>query len=195
MVTYANGDFIKKCMMQEQKALHDEKVHKYVDRARLWQKRQLFNTTYPSIPMLPSFEELISSYSIYYVPSGKDLRQLYVKKAESELTPYQVSDNNRFKREIHAVGINQTFAQDHTFKVIKNYQSFVGSKAVWDVSNEIGEICTIVLVPSQSVGDFAHAGQQLLERKNVTKKLSCFVTITQIVMNFGIQSTKISQAN
>ena len=69
------------------------------------------------------------------------------------MTPYNVSDNDRFKREIQAGGIKQSFAQDHTFEVIKNYQSTVRAKAVWDVSNELGEICTIVLVPSQAVGE------------------------------------------
>ena len=34
MVTYGNCDFVKKYMMQKQKALYDEKLHKYVDKIK-----------------------------------------------------------------------------------------------------------------------------------------------------------------
>ena len=42
------------------------------------------------------------------------------------------------------------------------------------MSNEVGEICGVALVPSQSNGDFAHAAQQLFNRKNVHEHVIMF---------------------
>ena len=153
MVTYGSGEHVMKCLLQRQNSLHNDKIHRFADKVRLWQIRNkgtlytLASNSSTNLDMIPSFIHLMTQYSTFQVPSGKNLRQLYVKKADSKLTPYGVRDNKRFTREIQAVGINQSFAQDHTFEGTKNWQKSLGAKAIWDVSNELGEICSAVLVP------------------------------------------------
>ena len=181
MVTYGSGEHVMKCLLQRQNSLHNDKIHRFADKVRLWQIRNkgtlytLASNSSTNLDMIPSFIHLMTQYSTFQVPSGKNLRQLYVKKADSKLTPYGVSDNERFTREIQAVGINQSFAQDHTFEGTKNWQKSLGAKAIWDVSNELGEICSAVLVPSQSNADYAHAVQQMLNRDNISsEKINMF---------------------
>ena len=83
MVTYGNGDYVMRYMIQQQKTIHDNKIHNFVDYVNLWRKwkqKQLFPLL-PKIEMLPSFENLLSIYSAFCVPSGKEIRKIYIDKS------------------------------------------------------------------------------------------------------------------
>ena len=62
-------------------------------------------------------------------------------------------------------------AHDHTHYAIKNYPRSLGAKAARDVSTEMGEIASIVLVPSTAASDYAHAAESLVRRQNFNPKV------------------------
>jgi hypothetical protein len=74
----------------------------------------------------------------------------------------------RHTREIQGVKTRQAFAQDHTFKVVKNYPKNLGATALWDLANEKGEIACAVLVKTTKTKDFAHAAKGYAIRTHST---------------------------
>jgi hypothetical protein len=67
-------------------------------------------------------------------------------------------------------GAATVFAQDHTFKIVKNYPNSFGAKACWDVATSTGEIASAVLVPTTKTIHLSHAAIQLSKRKAFNPK-------------------------
>ena len=82
-----------------------------------------------------------------------------------------VSDHDRHKREIQAVGCNLALTQDHTFDILKNYRrngpNGTRAAGAWDCAVETGEIAAACLVPSTGNKEFAHVAKQIAMRPNV----------------------------
>ena len=97
---------------------------------------------------------------------------MYDQASLSNMNPWRISDTNRNTREIQSVGTDDTFAQDHTFQVTKNYlnKKKLGVAAVWTCGTGTGEIACAVLVRSTKTEAFAHAAQQLMRRSNFNPK-------------------------
>ena len=97
-------------------------------------------------------------------PKGDTIRDMCNEAAASPHNRWGISDHDRHTREIQSVSCNGgIFAQDHTFEVIKNYQS-LGATAVWDAAIDTGEIATAVCVPTTQTIHFSHAAKALKKR-------------------------------
>jgi len=101
-----------------------------------------------------------------YPPLGDGARDAFDAAASNSETPWAISDHDRHTREIQSVGCKLVFAQDHTHEVVKNYfdRKRLGATALWDCSNENGEIASAVLVPTTKTKDFGHAAAALTRR-------------------------------
>jgi len=94
-------------------------------------------------------------------PKGDAIRDMCNESATSPHNRWGISDHDRHAREIQGVTCSGIFAQDHTFSVVKNYQSSLGATAVWDVAVDTGEIATAVCVPTTQTMHFSHAAKAL----------------------------------
>ena len=101
---------------------------------------------------------------VSYPPQADTLRQIYEQGAYSDSVWWGVSDVDRHQREIQMVKCRLSFAQDHTWEVVKNYLSSCKAKVLWDVCTETGEIACLVLVQSTKLQEIAHAAEQLSRR-------------------------------
>ena len=107
-------------------------------------------------------------------PLGDTVRLMFDDAASSDKNPWRISDHDRHHRETQGVKCDGgTFAQDHTFETVKNYQRRLGAKAAWDVATDTGEIAPTVLVTSTKTQHFSHAAKQLLKRPGFNPKAMC----------------------
>ena len=102
-----------------------------------------------------------------YPPLGKSIRDLFDVASSNDQNPWNTSDKECHTREIQSVGCRLTFAQDHTFDVLKNYMpKKIGATTLWDCATETGEIALAVLVPTTKTKHFAHAAKRLADRSH-----------------------------
>jgi hypothetical protein len=109
MVTHGNGKKLSKM-------IHQTQGERYEDHVEESYYSQCVDTG-TCLGRLPLFGDWIGVYS----PTGKEIRFLYKKAAESELTPTGIRDNDWHKREIQSVGCQVSTALDHTFAALQNY--------------------------------------------------------------------------
>jgi len=154
MLTYGNGEMCSKLLYTSINTTYIRKI-----------------TDYISYPQAHRGSETVAPYIVkdgvyikQYPPWGETIRDVYNEAATSPHNQWGISDRDRHTREIQSVACKGgTFAQDHTFEVIKNYQS-VGATAVWDVAIDTGEIATAVCVPTTQIIHFSHAVKALQKR-------------------------------
>ena len=113
---------------------------------------------------LPSYEYHIGRYS----PSGKQLRDLKVVAAESNLVSSGVSDKNRVRREMQSIGCDKISSSDHTFEFRKNYKKGLLPKEACGhtMSNNYGQIASFCIVPDGKQISYAHQAEQCTLRSN-----------------------------
>jgi hypothetical protein len=152
ILTYTNGDLCSRLLYNSVNKAYIDKVTSYYSFCRSINKKP---ETYPKKD---------GEFIVKWPPQGGAIRKLYQDAAMSTWNPWQMSDKERYTREMQAVKCNSAMAQDHTFDVIKNYVRRLGAFAMWDVASETGEIATAVLVTSTKTEEYAHAAEQLLGR-------------------------------
>jgi hypothetical protein len=106
-----------------------------------------------------------------FYPAGAKFRELFENTQTSNLTRTGISELVRNRREIQSVDCSLTFAQDHTFDVVNNYQKRLGAKACWTCCTETGEIAAACLVRDTKARQYAHAAEQLVRRNNFNPKI------------------------
>jgi hypothetical protein len=154
VITDASGDKIAKSIVKKQGTQYERRLDSYLDQCRFANVTDALG--YPSV------HEWIGRYC----PSGSHLRNLVDSSSRSSLTICGISDYERCTREIQSVSCKSIMSQDHTVDILKNYPGDLGAKAVWDVANENGEICSLVCVDSTASRQYAHAAESLARRPN-----------------------------
>ena len=97
---------------------------------------------------------------------------LSAEAMNSTATPWQYSENERHTREIQSIKCDNAMAFDHTHQVVKNYRGIKRkAKACFTLSNELGQIACVVLVPSTKAKDYAHAATLVIRRKGWRPKV------------------------
>ena len=153
MLTYGNGEMCSELLYRAINSTYVRKITDYLS----YQKQHGVKNVMP----------YVSKDGVYikqYPPRGDTIRDMYNEATSSIHNRWGISDHDRHTREIQSVKCQGgIFAQDHTFAVIKNYQS-IGALAVWDVAIDTGEIATAVCVPTTQTIHFSHAAKALQKR-------------------------------
>ena len=152
MLIYGNGDKCSRMLLDGINKDYEERTASYYSFCKEANKK---GEDYPVKD---------GEWLVRYPPLGETIRQLYDDAASSDWTWYKISDHDRNRREIQGVKCTKVMAHDHTHEVVKNYPSRIKAVALWDSSNERGEIAAAVLVPTTKTKDVAHATEQLLRR-------------------------------
>jgi hypothetical protein len=164
MVTHGNGDQIARLFHELQAKKYEDMEEQYFDHA--------LNTSTKLTSALPSLRVMNGSNTKYGL-TGAAVRDLYLEGATSTATATGMSNNMRNTLEIQAVGSNKSSASDHTFKIVKNYQSkdIDGAAAVHTINNESGMICCAAVVQSTDASQFSHQFESFTKRSNVNPKM------------------------
>jgi len=162
MVTYGNGELCSKLLFNTINRDYLQRLKACYSIAK--EKKGTNTLNYP---------EKDGTFIKQFPPLGDSIRDMYDAAASSQKNPWCISDHDRHIREIQSVSTDSICCQDHTFQVVKNYMKGLGAKAVWDAATGTGEIASAVLVPSTKTEDFAHAAQQLMNRKHFNPKVKC----------------------
>jgi len=144
--TYANADFVSS-------HLHRRQGRKYCDKV----------ATYLSQEAVKSFVDFDDFIGNTRPPSGSSLRALYEEAEYSPLTPYGISNVERYHRELQAVNVGETdiLAFDHTFAALKCYGNLPNAKAIFTgMKGNTKEVVSLGIVPSTSLSDAAHLLQK-----------------------------------
>ena len=164
---YGSGNYISRYLLQYQAEIHMKKMRVYYEKINAAIKYSPIQNA--NFQNMISFTDSLLQYSLFHIyPTGRQLRDLYVSAARSDLTAYGFSDHERNVREIQSVGCNLHLAADHTFEPLKNYDSSTRSHAaaVIDFVNEKGQIPFVALVPSTQGKDFFHGAKMMMKRNN-----------------------------
>jgi hypothetical protein len=146
MKTYGNGNMISKVLYQQQGRFYLRKLQSYLS-LRPTKNYLLFYATIGS-----------------YAPSGADIRFLYQQAERSEDTLTQVSNVDRYRRELQSVTTSKASAIDWTFEVVKNYK-LPGAKALFTMNTESKEIANLAIVRDTKAEQIAHAVEQQVRRR------------------------------
>ena len=160
MPTCGNGDLCSRLLCNAINRGYLRTVSSYYSYPNLNQKRECINK---------------NEHVRAFPPLGDATRDLYDEAANSDNTPWGISDYHRHTREIQAAQCHRLYAEDHTHEVTKNCyrQRTIGAEASWDVATETGEIATAALVPSTKTKDLSHAAMSLSKRSGFTPKAMC----------------------
>ena len=161
MITYGNGPMLARF-------IHERMGKEYLVHEMSYYEQCGTNNIKDATPF-PCFQDWLGDLRI--LPSGEQLRDIFDKSHKSDLTLSGVSDDMRHTREIQSVGSGGVFCHDHTHQTLKNYQSSLGAKGVWDASNKGGEIMSVVIVPTTKVSDIVHAAEGMARRPNFRDRL------------------------
>jgi hypothetical protein len=162
MLTYGNGNIISRHFYELMAKHHEDMNEVYYDQA-------IDTETHIQKP-LPDFHEFNRKSFL----RGDAIRIRYDKAASSSLTTCNISDYDRYTREIQGVGCATISASDHTFATVKNYRStdVEGAKCVFTVnSSDSGEVAGMYLVNSTEAKQYSHALEQFASRPNVDPKI------------------------
>ena len=155
-LTYGSVEMFAKIMYEMLGGSYVERVDDYVEQSSLTSRLEKY----------PSFQEWVG----FPPPSGPTLQALMFEAEQSELTATGVSDYDRHRRELQAVGCKTCFSYDHCAATSKCFKS-AGIKYTWNVTNERGEIMSCVAVGSTKTYDVAHAAEQLVRRDGFKAKV------------------------
>jgi len=160
MPTYGNGDLCSRL-------LYDA-----INRAYLRSAASYYSYNGKRIEKHQEYVKKNGEYIRAFPPLGDGIRDVYDEAANSNNTPWGVSDYQRHTREIQGVRCSRLYAEDHTHEVTKNYyrRRQIGAVALWDVATETGEIATAALVPSTKTKDLSHAAISLSKRPHFKPK-------------------------
>lgn len=161
MLTYANGDHLFRCMYRSMNKNYIRRLTNYLSK---WKSMvEMFPETYGQRSP-PKYPKKHQGFIRFYPPAGSALRDAFLVASQCALTCLGVSDESRHTREIQAVVTKNFIAQDHTNEAVKNYYNNQDMHAIWDVMTDTGEIACAVIVKDTSVGQIAHAVEQLKKR-------------------------------
>jgi hypothetical protein len=147
MKTYGNGNFYCKKLYRTMGVEYQRKLETYLSDSP--------TTAYVAV------EDWIGGN---YPPSGHSIRACYERAELSQLTPYGISNVERYEREIQSVRVAVLIAIDWTFQVVKNY-ILPGAKACFTMCTETGEIAALGIVESTASSQISHMLQQLVQNR------------------------------
>ena len=125
---------------------------------------------YYSLPTIKERYLDINQVVRTYPPADQECRNIYLEAQTSMLNPEQMSSKDRYERELQMTQIEELGAGDHTFETLKNYTDLPGAKAIYTVMNEIGQICNMAIVGSQSMKEVAHMFRMMLTKRGPRKQ-------------------------
>ena len=124
-------------------------------------------------------------------PLGDTMRDFVDEALSSIDNKWGISDKMRHTREMQGVGCEVACAVDHAHEVTKNYHKKrqLKATALWDISNETGQIASAVLAPTTKVKDLSHAALQVARRPTFEPKALCSDTwpakLSYWMLSFG----------
>ena len=152
MITHGNGDLVSDLIYAAINRDYRDRVTNYMSFCDSTHQRA------------HDYPEKDGEWLTRFPPLGETIRKAYLEASQSTWNPWRLSDKDRHTREIQAVKCSTSFAQDHTYQVVKNYPKRIQAEALFDCCNEHGEVLLAVLVKSTETKHFSHAATQLAKR-------------------------------
>jgi hypothetical protein len=146
--TYGSGDFYCKKLYRTMGLGYLRKVENYLSESP--------TSSYVTI------DEWTNSN---YPPSGQSIRKYYQDAERSPHTPYNISNFDRYEREIQSVTTDSVIAIDWTFQICKNYTLGAGAKACFTMCTETGEIAALGIVNSTACSQVSHMLQEIIAKR------------------------------
>jgi hypothetical protein len=161
MITHGNGEQLAQMLNELRGDAHLDMEEEFYNQSR--------DTGKKISQPLPSFQDWIGANS----PSARDLRDMKDLAAQSALVSTGVSDKDRVRREMQAVGASTTVCNDHTYAFLKNYiaEDIKNAKCGHTIGVDTGEIASVAIVQNEEQTCYAHQAEQFSRRPNVKPKV------------------------